>query len=146
MSATATSPLLPSSAPTANLGLATKFMNAAHAAMEQVFGAEYVSLHVRKSNRAAFNLYTETLGYKIHDVAAKYIADRKDAYDMRTQLEGKQSHHHQHGGCVVLVRQEVQRGLKQEEIQNQSRKPALTQIQKQDDEGSPNHDGNLLPP
>jgi peptide alpha-N-acetyltransferase len=33
-------------------------------AMQEVFGAEYVSLHVRKSNRAAFHLYTETLGYK----------------------------------------------------------------------------------
>ncbi|PPR81014.1 hypothetical protein GOBAR_AA39699 [Gossypium barbadense] len=54
------------------LGLATKLMNAAQAAMEQVFGAEYVSLHVRKSNRAAFNLYTQTLGYKIHDVEAKF--------------------------------------------------------------------------
>ena len=71
--------------------------------MEQVFGAEYVSLHVRKSTRAAFNLYTETVGYKIHDVEAKYYADGEDAYDMRKQLKGKQSphhghHHHHHGG------------------------------------------------
>ncbi|GAU38901.1 hypothetical protein TSUD_119670 [Trifolium subterraneum] len=73
--------------------------------MTQVFGAEYVSLHVRKSNRAAFNLYTETLGYKIHDVEAKYYADGEDAYDMRKQLKGKQlhppqhhHHHHHHGG------------------------------------------------
>lgn len=66
-----------------------------------MFGAEYVSLHVRKSNRAAFNLYTETLGYKIHDVEAKYYADGEDAYDMRKQLKGKQMHqhqHHHHGG------------------------------------------------
>ncbi|KAJ6299430.1 hypothetical protein OIU76_020402 [Salix suchowensis] len=87
------------------LGLATKLMKAAQTAMEQVFGAEYVSLHVRKSNRAAFNLYTETLGYKIHDVEAKYYADGEDAYDMRKQLKGKQNHHHGHhhhhhgGGC-----------------------------------------------
>ncbi|CAK7330940.1 unnamed protein product [Dovyalis caffra] len=91
------------------LGIATKLMSAAQTAMEQVFGAEYVSLHVRKSNRAAFNLYTETLGYKIHDVEAKYYADGEDAYDMRKQLKGKQSHHHGHhhhhhhhhhgGGC-----------------------------------------------
>lgn len=73
---------------------------------EQVYGAEYVSLHVRKSNRAAFNLYTETLGYKIHDVEAKYYADGEDAYDMRKQLKGRkqqhQHHHHHHhhgGGC-----------------------------------------------
>ncbi|GFS38331.1 acyl-CoA N-acyltransferases (NAT) superfamily protein [Actinidia rufa] len=64
--------------------------------------AEYLSLHVRKINRAAFNLYTETLGYKIHDVEAKYYADGKDAYDMRKQLKGKQHHHHHRhhgGGC-----------------------------------------------
>ncbi|KAL2230435.1 N-terminal acetyltransferase A complex catalytic subunit NAA10-like [Sesamum indicum] len=85
------------------LGLATKLMTAAQNAMEQVYGAEYVSLHVRKSNRAAFNLYTETLGYKIHDVEAKYYADGEDAYDMRKQLKGKKHHHHHHhhhgGGC-----------------------------------------------
>ncbi|EXB95301.1 N-alpha-acetyltransferase 11 [Morus notabilis] len=80
------------------LGLATKLMSAAQNAMEQVFGAEYVSLHVRKSNRAAFNLYTETLGYKIHDVEAKYYADGEDAYDMRKELKGKKSHGHGHGG------------------------------------------------
>lgn len=78
------------------LGLATKLMTAAQNAMEQVFDAEYVSLHVRKSNRAAFNLYTETLGYKIHDVEAKYYADGEDAYDMRKQLKEKQHHHHHH--------------------------------------------------
>ncbi|KAL4565176.1 hypothetical protein LXL04_029261 [Taraxacum kok-saghyz] len=66
------------------LGLATKLMAAAQNAMEQVFGAEYVSLHVRKSNRAAFNLYTETLGYKIHDMEAKYYADGEDAITTTT--------------------------------------------------------------
>ncbi|KAG0477761.1 hypothetical protein HPP92_012480 [Vanilla planifolia] len=89
------------------LGIATKLMNAAQNAMEGVFGAEYVSLHVRRSNRAAFNLYASTLGYKIHDVEAKYYADGEDAYDMRKQLKGRQQqqqisrghhHHHHHGG------------------------------------------------
>ncbi|KAH0469508.1 hypothetical protein IEQ34_001066 [Dendrobium chrysotoxum] len=89
------------------LGLATKLMNAAQNAMEGVFGAEYVSLHVRRSNRAAFNLYASTLGYKIHDLEAKYYADGEDAYDMRKQLKGRQQqqpitrghhHHHHHGG------------------------------------------------
>jgi peptide alpha-N-acetyltransferase len=32
--------------------------------MQEVFGAEYVSLHVRVSNKGAFHLYTKTLGYK----------------------------------------------------------------------------------
>ncbi|XP_039020137.1 N-terminal acetyltransferase A complex catalytic subunit NAA10-like [Hibiscus syriacus] len=78
------------------LGLATKLMIAAQAAMEHVFGAEYVLLHVRKSNRVTFNLYTQTLGYKIHDVEAKYYANGEDAYDIRKQLKGKSSHHHIH--------------------------------------------------
>lgn len=88
------------------LGLATKLMTAAQKAMQEVFGAEYVSLHVRKSNRAAFHLYTQTLGYKIHDIEAKYYADGEDAYDMRKQLrvksDGKHHHHHHHqhsGAC-----------------------------------------------
>ncbi|CAD6262096.1 unnamed protein product [Miscanthus lutarioriparius] len=38
------------------LGLATKLMSVAQAAMDQVFGAEYVSLHVRQSNRAPSRL------------------------------------------------------------------------------------------
>eukprot|EP00271_Cylindrocystis_brebissonii_P015574 TRINITY_DN38505_c0_g1_i1.p1 TRINITY_DN38505_c0_g1~~TRINITY_DN38505_c0_g1_i1.p1 ORF type:complete len:403 (-),score=93.38 TRINITY_DN38505_c0_g1_i1:213-1421(-) len=65
------------------LGLATKLMTASQKAMVEVFNADYVSLHVRKSNRAAFNLYTETLGYEINDIEAKYYADSEDAYDMR---------------------------------------------------------------
>ncbi|XP_002971862.2 N-terminal acetyltransferase A complex catalytic subunit NAA10 [Selaginella moellendorffii] len=68
------------------LGLATKLMSAAQRAMQEVFGADYVSLHVRKSNRAAFHLYTETLGYKINDIEAKYYADSEDAYDMRNMF------------------------------------------------------------
>ncbi|CAM6088969.1 unnamed protein product [Calypogeia fissa] len=72
------------------LGLATKLMTAAQRAMQEVFGAEYVSLHVRKSNRAAFHLYTETLGYKINDIEAKYYADSEDAYDMRKTLKLKE--------------------------------------------------------
>jgi len=82
------------------LGLATKLMTAAQKAMHEVFGAEYVSLHVRKSNRAAFHLYTHTLGYKINDIEAKYYADGEDAYDMRKQLKVKSESKHQHsGGC-----------------------------------------------
>lgn len=32
--------------------------------MKETYKAEYVSLHVRKSNRAALGLYTDTLGFK----------------------------------------------------------------------------------
>jgi peptide alpha-N-acetyltransferase len=65
------------------LGLATKLMNAAQEQMQGVFQADYVSLHVRKSNTAAFHLYSQTLGYLQHDIEVKYYADGEDAYDMR---------------------------------------------------------------
>lgn len=51
--------------------------------MQDVFDAEYVSLHVRKSNRAAFHLYSVTLNYVVNDVEKGYYADGEDAYDMR---------------------------------------------------------------
>lgn len=51
--------------------------------MQDVFDAEYVSLHVRKSNRAAFHLYSVTLNYEVNDVEKGYYADGEDAYDMR---------------------------------------------------------------
>ena len=58
-------------------------MRRSQAEMQQVFDAEYVSLHVRKSNRAAFHLYSVTLNYTVHDVEKGYYADGEDAYDMR---------------------------------------------------------------
>ncbi|KAL5543622.1 hypothetical protein UlMin_007406 [Ulmus minor] len=74
-------------------------MNAAQNTMKQVFGTKYVSLHVRKSNKAMFNLYVETLGYKIHDVETKYYADGEDAYDRdHHHGHGHHHHHHEHGG------------------------------------------------
>jgi len=45
--------------------LATKLMQATHRQMEDLFDAEYVSLHVRKSNVAAFHLYTECVLYRV---------------------------------------------------------------------------------
>ncbi|CAL8462924.1 g2458 [Coccomyxa elongata] len=69
------------------LGVATKLMEAAHRAMEEVFGSVYASLHVRVMNKGAFHLYTETLGYQIHDREPHYYADGEDAYDMRKYLK-----------------------------------------------------------
>lgn len=51
--------------------------------MQDVFESEYVSLHVRKSNRAAFHLYSVTLNYTVNEVEKGYYADGEDAYDMR---------------------------------------------------------------
>jgi N-alpha-acetyltransferase 10/11 len=64
-------------------GIATKLMKFAHARMEESFQAEYCSLHVRYTNRAAFHLYSETLGYEISDIERGYYADGEDAYAMK---------------------------------------------------------------
>uniref|UniRef100_A0A182STX6 N-terminal amino-acid N(alpha)-acetyltransferase NatA n=1 Tax=Anopheles maculatus TaxID=74869 RepID=A0A182STX6_9DIPT len=61
-------------------------MNQASKAMVECFNAQYVSLHVRKSNRAALNLYTNSLGFKILEIEPKYYADGEDAYSMRRDL------------------------------------------------------------
>ncbi|PFH37573.1 N-acetyltransferase family protein [Besnoitia besnoiti] len=65
------------------LGLASKLMNLTQHGMEEVFDAEYASLHVRVTNRAAYSLYKHTLGYRIHDVDKEYYADKEDAFSMR---------------------------------------------------------------
>lgn len=54
--------------------------------MKNLFQAKYVSLHVRKSNRAALNLYTNSLGFKILEIEPKYYADGEDAYSMMRDL------------------------------------------------------------
>ena len=46
------------------LGLAQKLMDQASRAMVESFNAKYVSLHVRKSNRAALHLYSKTLKFQ----------------------------------------------------------------------------------
>ncbi|CAO3582258.1 unnamed protein product [Absidia cylindrospora] len=43
------------------LGLAEKLMTQSSKQMTEVFNAHYVSLHVRKTNRAAIGLYRDTL-------------------------------------------------------------------------------------
>ena len=55
--------------------------------MVEVFGAQYVSLHVRMSNVAALHLYRDTLGFTVEKIEAKYYADGEDAYSMKMELE-----------------------------------------------------------
>ncbi|KAI8970254.1 acyl-CoA N-acyltransferase [Mycotypha africana] len=69
------------------LGLAQKLMTQATSQMATVFGAHYVSLHVRKTNRAAIGLYRDTLKFDVHDIEKKYYADGEDAYAMRLNLK-----------------------------------------------------------
>jgi ribosomal protein S18 acetylase RimI-like enzyme len=49
----------------------------------KVFDAEYVSLHVRRSNLAALHLYQKSLGYEVIDIELKYYADGEDAFALR---------------------------------------------------------------
>ncbi|XP_006834563.1 PREDICTED: N-alpha-acetyltransferase 10-like [Chrysochloris asiatica] len=68
------------------LGLAQKLMDQASRAMIENFNAKYVSLHLRKSNRAALHLYSNTLNFQISEVEPKYYADGEDAYAMKRDL------------------------------------------------------------
>merc|ERR1711948_145931 len=85
------------------LGIASKLMRASIAAMEECFAAEYVSLHVRYTNRAAFTLYSQTLGFEINDIEKGYYADKEDAYDMRKML------------AAGLRKQELKKGAKKKD-------------------------------
>eukprot|EP01080_Neovahlkampfia_damariscottae_P011978 gene11978-5379_t len=65
------------------LGIASRLMKQALRDMDKVYDAEYVSLHVRRSNAAAIHLYRDTLGFDIQAIEEKYYADQEDALDMR---------------------------------------------------------------
>eukprot|EP00606_Chrysophyceae_sp_TOSAG23-5_P001037 GSChrysophyteH2.ASY1.ANO1.1071.1 assembled CDS len=54
--------------------IATKLMQQAHIRMKEAFASTYCSLHVRYTNRAAYHLYSQTLGYTISDVEKGYYA------------------------------------------------------------------------
>ena len=64
-------------------------MRAAHHQMKRVFECHCVSLHVRVSNRAAFALYKDVLGYEVRDIDKAYYADKEDAYDMRLTFKSQ---------------------------------------------------------
>ncbi|KAH8915595.1 putative N-terminal acetyltransferase complex subunit ARD1 [Atractiella rhizophila] len=68
------------------LGLAKKLMERSQKEMHRVYNAEYVSLHVRKTNRAALALYQDALGYTLHNIEKGYYGDGEDALEMRMKL------------------------------------------------------------
>lgn len=49
-------------------------LSCADKAMAEVFGAHYVSLHVRVTNQAAYHLYRETLGYEYAAICLLLLA------------------------------------------------------------------------
>lgn len=72
-------------------------------AMANIYRAQFVSLHVRKSNRAALGLYKDTLGFTVKSIEKGYCkpshgvrrrrlivavdADGEDAYAMELSLQ-----------------------------------------------------------
>lgn len=54
--------------------------------MAEIYGAQYVSLHVRVSNIAAKRLYADTLGFTVEKTETKYYADGEDAFSMKMNL------------------------------------------------------------
>lgn len=69
------------------MGLAEKLMRQSLHAMCEVFKAQYVSLHVRKSNRAALHLYRDSLLFEMTNIEKSYYQDGEDAYAMRKDLK-----------------------------------------------------------
>jgi len=69
------------------LGIAKKLMILSQEAMISIYKAKYVSLHVRKTNKAAIGLYSGSLGFKVAKVEEKYYGDGEDALSMRLYLD-----------------------------------------------------------
>ncbi|KAF9014846.1 hypothetical protein BDZ89DRAFT_1076222, partial [Hymenopellis radicata] len=69
------------------LGIAKRLMLLSQEAMSTVYKATFVSLHVRKSNKAAIGLYRDTLGFEVAKVEKKYYGDGEDALSMRLRLD-----------------------------------------------------------
>ncbi|KAK9381428.1 acyl-CoA N-acyltransferase [Kockiozyma suomiensis] len=68
------------------MGLAGKLMELSLRSMYECYGAQYVSLHVRRSNRAALHLYRDTLKFDVKDIEKAYYGDGEDAYAMNKDL------------------------------------------------------------
>merc|ERR1712130_27011 len=75
------------------LGLATKLMIASEKQMMDVYDADYVSLHVRETNHAAYHLYSNSLKFNKYDIEVGYYADGEDAFDMRKPLKSSYKTH-----------------------------------------------------
>ncbi|GMK56235.1 hypothetical protein CspeluHIS016_0300750 [Cutaneotrichosporon spelunceum] len=75
--------------PYRRLGLANRLMKQAQQAMVAHYNAAFITLHVRKSNRAAISLYRDALGFEVHAMEKGYYADGEDAYGMRFVFKAK---------------------------------------------------------
>lgn len=69
------------------MGIAEKLMRQCLFTLCECFKGEYVSLHVRESNRAALHLYRDTLQFEVLSVEKSYYQDGEDAYYMKKILK-----------------------------------------------------------
>ncbi|KAK7806247.1 hypothetical protein U0070_023862 [Myodes glareolus] len=73
------------------LGLAQKLMDQASWAMIENFGAKSISLHVRKSNRAALHLYFNTRNFEMVDELRRQLVLKKSRYVVLGSKENQHS-------------------------------------------------------
>eukprot|EP00915_Cephaloidophora_sp_WS-2016_P008749 GHVH01012245.1.p1 GENE.GHVH01012245.1~~GHVH01012245.1.p1 ORF type:complete len:179 (+),score=13.41 GHVH01012245.1:24-560(+) len=69
------------------LGSAVKMMDLTHNTMENIYGGDTCTLHVRESNRAAYGLYQSRLNYSVLSIDYKYYADQENACEMQKVLK-----------------------------------------------------------
>ena len=69
------------------LGVASNVMNMSMKNMEEVYSANFCSLHVRRTNEAALHLYQKTLGFRCCEIDEKYYVDDEDAFHMKKHFK-----------------------------------------------------------
>ena len=69
------------------MGIAGALLRQSLRSVRESYGAESISLHVRKSNTAALHLYRDSLKFEVLEVASGYYADGEDAYSMKKVLD-----------------------------------------------------------
>lgn len=121
------------------LGIATKLMQAAQTEMGSVYDACYVTLHVRKSNTAAYHLYSQTLGYTTKSLEKEYYADGEDAYEMlmkiREETAAEKIANKGKGGASAKAPEDDKKDEKKEEKDPEAAKKGKQQQQQQQQKG-----------
>jgi len=84
-------------------GIAGELMKLSLIALYEEYSCEYVSLHVRASNRAALHLYRDTLQFQVLSVEKGYYQDGEDAYYMKKELKDVQRENQDDDVTVELI-------------------------------------------
>jgi len=73
------------------LGAAIKMMKLSHATMADVYDGKTCTLHVRESNRSAYDLYQSGLNYSVLSIQDRYYEDEENAYEMKKTLDNSKT-------------------------------------------------------